>query len=391
VKKITKMILPVLLTFAMLTASSFPSFAAPIDKIMSDAVFLAAFDPAHAVTLPYTDGEKAAVEIPSNAHYSDYANEGFWFFWDSKQTDSGYAVLSDKFFITNESLTITVKSTNVYKNVTITRPGTYFINRFLLKNEKKGPEGGYQNINWVGFSKVEKAPLYLDMNLSYSLLYGGYFQPGSCAEGQGCLSNIGTSSACAEITPVKWAQDSSGNPLPTDALITSYTIAIPETADNGFLVYDQASADAYLNYRESAPEPYRGRLAPPVMLGKIPVIPGVNNDERVFFFYPGAGDYYTYTGDTSSGGYALKHYDSFKVDLDLQLLFDGSKMGSGWQGARVAVSYDLKYSSAASFEDIEDIHAIDQYGFDNMIFGEDSPSSPPIHTIQEFLSDFYFK
>jgi len=156
VKKVTKRILPVLLTFAMLTASSLPALAAPIDRIMSDPAFLAAFDPAHAVTLPYADGEKAAVEIPSNAHYSDYANEGFWFFWDSKQTDSCYAVLSDKFFITNESLTITVKSTNVYKNVTITRPGTYFINRFLLKNEKKGPAGGYQNINWVGFNIAQR-------------------------------------------------------------------------------------------------------------------------------------------------------------------------------------------------------------------------------------------
>ncbi|MDR0771562.1 MAG: hypothetical protein LBF15_00375 [Candidatus Peribacteria bacterium] len=138
------------------------AFAAPKDKILDDNVFMNYFNPSKAVTLNYGPGEKVAVSISSNAHFADYAKEGFWFIWggdkdlgslvSAKQKDTGFAVIAPFFFDKYKSLTITVKSSNEYRNVTFTEPGTYFIDQFLLKNEQKGPSGGYHNINWVGFS-----------------------------------------------------------------------------------------------------------------------------------------------------------------------------------------------------------------------------------------------
>ena len=386
-----------LVLVSVASTSALPALAAPVDKIMNDPEFLAAFDLKNAIILPYDDGEKTAVAIPSNAHYADYASEGFWFYWDAKQKDSGYAVLSKKFFALNESLILTVKSSNVYKNVTITQPGTYFIDQFLLKNEKKGPEGGYHNINWIGFQIVKKnLELELDIRIPYhdpSQLY-----PGAQIYANGYLSSLGSLSACAEITT--WGiyrfSDHYGNPYPEPirlpASSTSWIANYTPATDNSFIVYDQASAEVYLDYYLSVPEIYRDRVAPPIMYGKLPEIQGQNETERVFLFYPGTGDYCVFddtSEDASSDYYSLRHFDSFRVDLEFFYDTDGPNIGNEWQGAAVAATANWRAIGSTSQAAYEESGISGQL-FNAMVFFGDSQDENPLYSIQWFLQNFYF-
>ena len=377
--------------------SVLPVLAAPVDKIMSDQEFLAVFDPNHAIILPYADGEKTAVAIPSNAHYANYASEGFWFYWDANQKDSGYAVLSRKFFTHNESLILTVKSSNEYKNVTITQPGTYFIDRFLLKNEKKGPEGGYHNINWIGFKIVEKN---LEMELNATGHWVSPLYPGAPFLVFAHFTNLGSMSTCAEITSWGLARfiDHNGDlfpePIPLPILNDAWTASFAPVTDNSFIVYNQASAEAYLDYYWGIPETYRDRIPPPIMYGKIPAIPELNEIERIFLFYPGIEDYYIFddsAGDTSSDGYVLRHFDSFSVDLEFYGDISGA-IGDEWNDLQeVELEFVSSWNAigSTSFKFFESADFSEQL-FDAMIFFGDSFEENPLYSIQWFLDNLYF-
>jgi len=166
-KQMRKVLAFVLATAMLAGVCSFSVAASPQTKIQDDAYFMSIFNQAGATTLTGTDGEKAAVALPSNAHYNDFASLGFWFIWandlgiDAKQKDGCYAVLESKFFDNYKSLTIVAKSSDTYENFTITQPGTYRIDKWLLTNAAKGEAGGHQNINWIGLNLVDKGIIQL--------------------------------------------------------------------------------------------------------------------------------------------------------------------------------------------------------------------------------------
>jgi uncharacterized repeat protein (TIGR02543 family) len=82
------------------------------------------------------------IKIPSNAHSYD-AGPGIVFYWDQKQKDEGVLEISPEFFETYTNLTIVVKSSNEYRKITLTTPGTYDVQKWL---DAKGKE---HNINMV--------------------------------------------------------------------------------------------------------------------------------------------------------------------------------------------------------------------------------------------------
>jgi hypothetical protein len=87
------------------------------------------------------------IKIPSNSHTYD-AGSGVVFYWDQKQKDEGVLVIGSEFFMTNTSLTVVVNSSNVYRKMTITAPGSYDVRKWV---DAKGKE---HNINmiWIRFN-----------------------------------------------------------------------------------------------------------------------------------------------------------------------------------------------------------------------------------------------
>ena len=86
-------------------------------------------------------------KIPSNAHSYD-AGEGIVFYWDEKQKDEGVLVVPPEFFNKYKSLTIVVNSSNEYRKLTVTTPGTFDVRKWV------DDKGKVHNINaiWVRFN-----------------------------------------------------------------------------------------------------------------------------------------------------------------------------------------------------------------------------------------------
>ena len=140
------------------------TMAAPIDKINAEIDFEELLKSGYIevgeewqenVSLVYEIGEKPAVGIPSNSHFDKYADYGFYFVWNPKQKDTGYAVLKD-----GCTATIVVKSSNEFRFVKLEEPGTYKINQF----KQKKTVGEYHNINWIGVEvNKKKDPISLPL------------------------------------------------------------------------------------------------------------------------------------------------------------------------------------------------------------------------------------
>jgi len=90
------------------------------------------------------------VKISSNAHSYD-AGSGVVFYWDQKQKDEGVLVVSEEFFETYFGLRIVVKSSNEYRQLTVTAPGSYAVTKWT---DTAGKE---HNINmiWLQFYDVK--------------------------------------------------------------------------------------------------------------------------------------------------------------------------------------------------------------------------------------------
>jgi hypothetical protein len=89
------------------------------------------------------------LKISSNAHSYD-AGAGVIFYWDQKQKDEGVLVISEEFFETYFGLRIVVKSSNEYRQLTVTAPGSYDVTKWT---DTAGKE---HNINmiWLQFYDV---------------------------------------------------------------------------------------------------------------------------------------------------------------------------------------------------------------------------------------------
>lgn len=76
---------------------------------------------------PWTEANKDdayGVKIASNAQAYN-AGTGVVFYWDQKQKDAGVLMVSEEFFETYFCLRIVVKSSNEYRQLTVTVPGSY--------------------------------------------------------------------------------------------------------------------------------------------------------------------------------------------------------------------------------------------------------------------------
>ena len=101
---------------------------------------------------PWTEADKDdayGVKITSNAQSYD-AGAGVVFYWDQKQKDEGVLVVSGEFFETYFGLRIVVKSSNEYRQLTVTTPGNYEVTKWT---DTAGKE---HNINmiWLQFYNV---------------------------------------------------------------------------------------------------------------------------------------------------------------------------------------------------------------------------------------------
>jgi len=71
------------------------------------------------------------------------------FYWDQKQKDEGVLVIPPEYFDIYKILTIVVNSSNEYRKLTVTDPGSYDVTKWV------DAKGKTHNINmvWIRFSE----------------------------------------------------------------------------------------------------------------------------------------------------------------------------------------------------------------------------------------------
>ncbi|MCL2643817.1 MAG: hypothetical protein FWD52_10025 [Candidatus Bathyarchaeota archaeon] len=94
-------------------------------------------------------GDGYGIKVSSNAQTHD-VGAGVEFRWDQKQKDEGVLVVSEKFFMAYFDLRIVVKSSNEYRQLTITAPGSYDVTKWT---DNTGKEHNI-NIIWLQLHDV---------------------------------------------------------------------------------------------------------------------------------------------------------------------------------------------------------------------------------------------